>query len=258
VSRLKGKVAVITGGAGGLGRAAGALFVREGASVLLVDREGAGVEQAAKEIGGSAAAFVADVASPEQVNAYTREAENRFGGLDIALLNAGIVGVNQPLEDYPLEVFDQLMAVNVRGVWLGLRAAIAPMKRRGGGSIVITSSIQGLSALPQTSGYTTSKHAVVGMMKGASLELAKHHIRVNCIHPGMTDTPMMDRIHEASGAPKEMLAAVSATIPMRRYAQAEEIARLMLFLASDDSSYSTGASFVADGGILASWTATPD
>ena len=131
------------------------------------------------------------------------------------------------------------------------------MRRRGGGSIVITSSIQGLSALPYTSAYTTSKHAVIGMMKGAALELAKDKIRVNCIVPGMTDTPMMDRIHQASGAPLEMPAAVRATIPMRRYAQAEEIARLMLFLASDESSYCTGSTYAADGGILASWTAPP-
>jgi len=256
--RLEGKVAVITGGAGGLGRAAGALFVREGAAVLLVDKAGCNVEQAAATMGGTCAAFVADVTDPKQVDAYVREAESRFGGLDIALLNAGIVGVSKPVEDYPEEIFDQVMSVNVRAVWLGLRAAIRPMRRRGRGSVVITSSIQGLSALPQTSAYTTSKHAVVGMAKGAALELAKDHIRVNCIHPGMTDTPMMDQIHVASGAPAEMLAAVNATIPMRRYARADEIAQLMLFLASDESSYCTGASYVADGGILASWTATAE
>ena len=258
MDRLKDKVAVITGGAGGLGRAAGALFIREGAAVLLVDQASSNVEQAAATIGGACAAFVADVTDPRQVDAYIGAAESRFGGLDIALLNAGIVGVSQPVEDYPQEIFDQVMSVNVRAVWLGLRAAIRPMRRRGRGSVVITSSIQGLSALPQTSAYTTSKHAVVGMAKGAALELARDHIRVNCIHPGMTDTPMMDQIHVASGAPAEMLAAVNATIPMRRYARADEIAQLMLFLASDESSYCTGASYVADGGVLASWTATAE
>lgn len=258
MSRLKGKVAVVTGGAGGIGRAAGSLFVREGASVLLVDRPGSGVEDAALEIGGAAAAIAADVTDPSQVDSYMREAQDRFGGLDIALLNAGIVGVHTPLEEYPAETFAAVMAVNVHAVWLGLRAAIGPLRRRGGGSVVITSSIQGLSAIPCTSAYTTSKHAVVGMMKGAALELAKDRIRVNCIVPGMTDTPMMDRIHEASGAPQEMAAAVRATIPMRRYARAEEIARLMLFLASDESSYCTGSTYVADGGILASWTSAPD
>ena len=161
-----------------------------------------------------------------QVDAYMREALDRFGGVDIALLNAGIEGAHTPLEEYPPEVFARVLAVNVGGVWPGLRAAIQPLRRRGGGSVVITSSIQGSSALPYTSAYTTSKHAN-GMMKGAALELAKDNIRVNCIVPGMTDTPMMDRIHESSGAPEQMAATVRATIPMRRYARPEEIARLM-------------------------------
>jgi NAD(P)-dependent dehydrogenase (short-subunit alcohol dehydrogenase family) len=258
MNRLQGKIAVITGGAGGIGRAAGALFTREGASVLLVDRPGSGVESAAREIGGTVAAFAADVTEALQVDAYMHEVEDRFGALDIALLNAGIQGVYAPLEAYPPETFAQVMAVNVGAVWLGLRAAIGPLRRRGGGSIVMTSSIQGASALPCTSAYTTSKHAVIGMMRGAALELAKDSIRVNCILPGMTDTPMMDRIHAASGAPEQMAAAVRATIPMRRYAQPEEIARLMLFLASEESSYCTGSTYAADGGILASWTSTPD
>jgi len=258
MSRLKGKVAVITGGAGGIGRAAGTLFVREGAAVLLVDKAGSGVEHVAETLGANAAGFAADVTEAAQVDAYYHEADRRFGGLDIVLLNAGITGAHAPLEDYPLSTFDQVLAVNVRGVWLGLRAAIRPLRRRGRGSIVITSSIQGASALPQTSAYTTSKHAVIGMMKGAALELAQHGIRVNCVLPGMTDTPMMDRIHAESGAPAQMAAAITATIPMRRYARAEEIAGLMLFLASDESSYCTGATYVADGGILASWASTPD
>jgi NAD(P)-dependent dehydrogenase (short-subunit alcohol dehydrogenase family) len=258
MNRLQGRVAVITGGAGGIGRAAGALFVSEGASVLLVDLPGSGVEGAAREIGGAVAAFAADVTDSLQVDAYMREAEDRFGGVDIAVLNAGIEGVYKPLEEYPPETFARVLAVNVGAVWLGLRASIRALRRRGGGSVVITSSIQGSSALPYTSAYTTSKHAVIGMMKGAALELAKDNIRVNCIVPGMTDTPMMDRIHGASGAPDQMAAAVRATIPMRRYARPEEIARLMLFLASQESSYCTGSIYAADGGILASWTSTPD
>jgi NAD(P)-dependent dehydrogenase (short-subunit alcohol dehydrogenase family) len=256
--RLDGKVAIITGGAGGIGRAAGALFVNEGASVLLVDQPGSGVEGAAREIGGAIAAFAADVTDSLQVDAYMRAALDRFGGVDIALLNAGIEGAHTPLEEYPPEVFARVLAVNVSGVWAGLRAAIQPLRRRGGGSVVITSSIQGSSALPYTSAYTTSKHAVMGMMKGAALELAKDNIRVNCIVPGMTDTPMMDRIHESSGAPEQMAASVRATIPMRRYARPEEIARLILFLASQESSYCTGSTYAADGGILASWTSPPD
>jgi NAD(P)-dependent dehydrogenase (short-subunit alcohol dehydrogenase family) len=233
------------------------MFVGEGGSVLLVDRPGSEVAAVARAIGRACVGFEADVTDPPSVEAYVREAEYRFGGLDIALLNAGIEGLHTPIEEYPPETFAQVLAVNVGAVWLGLRAVVAPMRRRGGGSVVITSSIQGVSAMPYTSAYTTSKHAVIGMMKGAALELAKDRIRVNCVVPGMTDTPMMDRIHESSGAPAEMAAAVRATIPMRRYARADEIARVMLFLASDESSYCTGSAYAADGGILASWTSTP-
>lgn len=258
MDRLKGKVALITGGAGGIGRAAAALFAREGASVLLVDQSGAGVEQAAADLGPAALGMVADVTMAEQLDRCFEAAQSRFGGLDAVLLNAGITGAHTPLEDYSPDVFDTVMAVNVRAVWLGLRAAIRPLRRRGGGSIIITSSIQGLAAIPYTSGYTTSKHAVVGMMKGAALELARDKIRVNCVHPGMTDTPMMERIHQGSGAPEQMAAAISATIPMRRYARADEVAAVMLFLASEESSYCTGASFAVDGGTLASWQTTPD
>jgi NAD(P)-dependent dehydrogenase (short-subunit alcohol dehydrogenase family) len=256
--RLEGKVALITGGAGGIGRAAAALFVREGASVLLVDQAGSGVEEAAAHLGDAAGGVIADVTQAEQVERCFAAAQSRFGGLDAVLLNAGITGAHSPLEDYPPDIFDTVLAVNVRAVWLGLRAAIRPLRRRGGGSIIITSSIQGLAAIPYTSAYTTAKHAVVGMMKGAALELARDRIRVNCVHPGMTDTPMMDRIHQGSGAPEQMAAAISATIPMRRYARADEVAALMLFLASDDSSYCTGASYAVDGGTLASWQSTPD
>ncbi len=131
------------------------------------------------------------------------------------------------------------------------------MARRGSGSIVITSSIQGLSAMPGTTGYTVSKHALVGLMKGAALELATRNIRVNTIHPGFTDTPMMHRIH-AAAPPGALEAALSATIPMRRYATPREVALLMLYLASDESSYCTGGCYPADGGVLASWGATPD
>ena len=228
---------------------------------MIVDRDAGLLDRTAAEIGGpNIAAHAADVTDPAQAEAYVAAAVERFGGLDIVLLNAGVTGPNTPLEDYPVEAFEQVMAINTRGVWLGLRATIPYLKRRGGGSIVITSSIQGLSAMPHTSGYTTSKHAVVGMMKGAALELAAHGVRVNSVHPGFVDTPMMQRIHaeSAPGNPQAIEDALSATVPMRRYGKPEEIARLMLFLASDESSYCTGGCYPADGGVLAAWGATPD
>src|SRR5690606_29880658 len=133
------------------------------------------------------------------------------------------------------------------------RQLIPSMKARQRGSIVLTSSIQGLSALPGTSAYTASKHALVGLMKGAALELAPHKVRVNTVHPGYVATAMMENIHNMvmPEAPEQMQAAISASIPMQRYATADEIAKLILFLASDDASYSTGGCFTADGGILA-------
>src|SRR5690606_21097299 len=144
--------------------------------------------------------------------------------------------------DYPEALFDEVLAINLKAVWLGLRAVVPAMKARGRGSIVFTSSIQGLSALPGTTAYTTSKHALVGMMRGAALELAPHGVRVNTVHPGYVATPMMDNIHRmvSPDAPERFEAAIAQTIPMKRYARAEEVAELMLFLASDASSYSTG------------------
>ena len=158
-----------------------------------------------------------------------------------------------PLEEYPDELFDEVLALNLKAVWRGLRAVVPAMKARGKGSIVMTSSIQGLAALPGTTAYTTSKHALVGMMKGAALELAPFNVRVNTVHPGYTATPMMNAIHEMVSPenPAAFEQAISQTVPMKRYAKALEVAQLMVFLASDDSNYSTGGCFTADGGILA-------
>lgn len=261
MQRLAGKVAVITGGAGGFGSAAARLFVKEGAKVLAVDRDAAGLDALVRDVGGDAiVGRAADITDAAAVDAYTNEAVERFGGLDIAILNAGITGPRVLLEDYPLEAFDQVLNINLRAAWLGLRAAIPHMKKRGGGSAVVTSSIQGLSAIPGTSAYTTTKHAVIGMMKGAALELAAHNIRVNTVNPGYGDTPMMQRIHAAASPddPGAVEAALASEVPMRRYARAEEVAKLMLFLASDASSYCTGAAYPVDGGVLASWARTPD
>lgn len=261
MARLAGKVAVVTGGAGGIGSAAAQLFAEEGAKVLIVDRDAEAVQRALAAIDRDGVeGCAADVADPQQVERYTRTAVERFGGLDILLLNAGQFGRLNTLDDYPLALWDQVVATNLRGSYLGLRAAVPEMKRRGGGSIVITSSIQGLSAFPLSSPYTCSKHAVVGLMRNAALELARHNIRVNSVHPGFTDTDMMGGLHRAASpdAPEAAMEAFAKTLPMRRYAKPREIAHVMLFLASDDASYCSGATFVADGATLASWTPTPD
>jgi NAD(P)-dependent dehydrogenase (short-subunit alcohol dehydrogenase family) len=254
VNKLEGKVALITGAAGGIGLATARLFNEAGASVVLADLDtdtlAANVASFDNE---RIATFTMDVTNQQQVEAAVAFTQEKFGSLDIAVLNAGVPGANMPLEEYPVELFDEVMAVNMRGVWLGMRAVIPLMKAQQQGSIIMTSSIQGLAALPGTTAYTTSKHALVGMMKGAALELAEHGIRVNAVHPGYVETPMMDAIHKAvvPDAPEQFKAAIAESVPMKRYATADEIARLILFLGSDDSGYSTGSSFLADGGILA-------
>ena len=254
MDKLKDKVAFITGAASGIGEAIAHEFVSEGASVFLVDRDDEKLAELASEFDSNVVATAsADVSVQEEVEQAVRLCLEQFTTLDVAVLNAGIPGANAPVEDYPVEVFDQVLGVNLRGVWLSMRSVIPAMKKQKTGSIILTSSIQGLSALAGTTAYTTSKHAVVGMMKGAALELAGHGVRVNAIHPGYVETPMMEAIHETvmPDAPQEFQSAIAATVPMKRYAQPSEIARLALFLASDDSTYSTGSSFLSDGGILA-------
>jgi NAD(P)-dependent dehydrogenase (short-subunit alcohol dehydrogenase family) len=254
MSRMQNKTAIVTGGASGMGRATVQLLLAEGAQVLSVDRDEQLLAQLANEMNSpQLLTYVADLRQPQQIADYSKFALDRFGHVDAAIFNAGICGMNTPLEDYPEALFDEVLSINLKAVWLGMRAVVPSMKARRNGSIIFTSSIQGLAALPGTTPYTTSKHALVGMMKGAALELAPFNVRVNTVHPGYVATPMMDFIHKAvmPDAPEQFEAMIAKTVPMQRYAKAEEIAKLMLFLASEDSSYSTGACFAADGGILA-------
>ena len=192
MARLAGKIAVITGGAGGIGRAAGKLFAEEGARVVLVDLHEAALQEAVKVVSSDSASYVvADTTQPAQVQAFVDTAVQRHGGIDVFLANAGVEGVVQPIPDYPINVFDQVMAVNVRGVWLGLKYVIPVMRHRGGGSIVITSSVAGIRGTAGMSAYNTSKHAVIGLMRVAALECAPWGIRVNTVNPAPIETRMM-------------------------------------------------------------------
>jgi len=257
MARLTGKVAIITGGSGGIGQAAARQFTGEGARVLLVDLDESALHSAVQSIGEEIASYVvADVTQPEQVQSYVNAAVERWGGIDIYLANAGIEGTLSPIPDYPIEIFDQVMAVNVRGVWLGLKYVIPVMRDRGGGSIVITSSTAGIGGSADISAYVTSKHAVIGLMRTAALECAPLGIRVNTVNPAPIETRMMRSMEEMRVAAADSSAvtvqqtkeATAARIPLQRYGNPEEVAKLMLFLASDESSFCTGGVYMVDGG----------
>jgi NAD(P)-dependent dehydrogenase (short-subunit alcohol dehydrogenase family) len=252
--KLDGRVAIITGGSGGIGRAAAKRFVDEGANVLLVDIAERALSDAITALGEKHASWVcADVTSDEETQRYVNTAVERYGRIDIFLANAGIEGNFKPIPEYSIEVFDRVIAVNVRGVWLGLKHVIPVMAKGGGGSIVITSSTAGIRGFPGGSAYVTSKHAVIGMMRTAALECAPLNIRVNTVNPAATETRMMRSIEEqlAPGHPGQAKEQVTSRLPLGRYGQPEEVGDVMLFLASDQSRYCTGGVYMVDGGVSA-------
>lgn len=254
MKRLENKVAVITGGAGGIGAATAALFVQEGAKVLVVGRTEEKLRQTVQAINHENIAYaVADVSQVEDTQRYVDFAVQRFGGLDVLISNAGSEGPFQHITEHTVEEFDRMMAVNVRGVWLSIKYAFPAMQKRGGGSIVVTSSIVGIAGFPSHSSYTTSKHAVVGMARALAHDGAPFNIRVNAVCPGVIDNDMMAATHRriAPGSEAQLKASLEARVPLKRYGTNAEIARLNLFLASDESSYITGGVYVADGGVTA-------
>ena len=253
-TRLQDKVAVITGGSGGIGRACGARFTAEGAAVVLVDLDEQALQEACHAIGGNRISYVVgDVTDAAANQAVIEAAEQRYGGVDIFLANAGIEGQIASLLAYDEAMFDRLMAINVKGPFLGLRAAVPVMQRRGGGSFIITSSIAGVKGAAGLAPYVTSKHAVIGLMKSAAKEFAGDGIRVNTVNPSPVQTRMMRSIETGlrPNDPAEAEAAMRATIPVGRYAEPEDIANVMLFLASDESAFVTGSVYLADGGSTA-------
>jgi NAD(P)-dependent dehydrogenase (short-subunit alcohol dehydrogenase family) len=253
MSRLKGKVAIITGAAGGIGKTAAKLFVREGAQVLLVDRDVDALRALCLELGPLTRFQEADVSHPGDNMRCTEAAVAHFGGVDILFANAGIEGEVCPLTELSPEIFEKVWSVNVMGVFLGIKYAAPAMAKRGGGSIVITSSIAGLVGSRGLGAYVSSKHAVIGLARTAALELAPQHIRVNTIHPGPIDNRMMRSIEDQAspGHADDVKHGFEAQVALGRYGTNEEIANLALFLASKESSYCTGSQFVADGGFTA-------
>jgi NAD(P)-dependent dehydrogenase (short-subunit alcohol dehydrogenase family) len=252
MKRLENKVALITGGAGGIGKAAAKQFIDEGASVMLIDLKEDDLKKAKTELKSEKVFYMAaDVSKTENVKNYVQKARDLFGKVDVFFNNAGIEGQVKPITDYPVEEFDKVMAVNVRGVWLGMKFIIPLMKD--GGSIIITSSVAGLRGTANVSAYVASKHALNGITRSLALELAGKNIRVNAINPSPVDNRMM-RSLEKGFSPDDAENAKSQfeqMIPLGRYAENDDIANLATFLASDDSSFITGAIHSIDGGMTA-------
>jgi NAD(P)-dependent dehydrogenase (short-subunit alcohol dehydrogenase family) len=250
--RLHDRVAVITGAANGIGEAVARLCLVEGARVVLVDRDAQRLEALQTELGKHAVALVADVADRDTAARYVALALERFGRLDVALLNAGMAGRIAPIHKVTDDDFDRILAVNVRSVWSGIAAAFPAMKASGG-SIVVTASTGGVLGAQHVAPYIASKHAVIGLVKSAAIEGARSGIRVNAVAPAPIDTAMMQQINEGlgDGDAERSRARTIAHVPLRRFGTAEEVAKMMVFLASDDASYCTGGTYLLDGGMAA-------
>lgn len=254
--RFQDHVVVITGAGGGIGRATALRFAAEGAKVVAVDLDKSGLEETAvaiQQLEGEVLIHVADVTYADQVEGYVAAACEHFGGVDHFFNNAGIEGPRVPLTDYSEEAFEQVLAVNVKGVWLGMKAVVPALRERGGGTIVNTASIAGLGGTPFAIAYGASKHAVVGMTKTAALELAPDQIRVNAVCPGPIETRMMRSIERGTNPdqPEAEYERIKSRIPLERYGEAEEIAAMVAFLSSDDAVYITGGIYPVDGGSRA-------
>ena len=237
--RLTGKVALVSGGARGMGASHVRMMVAEGAKVVfgdILDQEG---EAVAQELGDSAHYLHLDVTRPEDWESAVATALDKFGGLHVLVNNAGIINVGT-IEDYALSEWQRILDINLTGVFLGIRAVVKPMKEAGTGSIINISSIEGMAGTLGCHGYTATKFGVRGLTKSAAMELGPNGIRVNSVHPGLIRTPMTEWV------PEDIFQSA-----LGRIAEPKEVSSLVVYLASDESSYSTGSEFVVDGGTTA-------
>jgi NAD(P)-dependent dehydrogenase (short-subunit alcohol dehydrogenase family) len=249
---VTGKVCIITGGAGSIGLASASLLLQEGARVMLVGRNEENLFRAAKTLNARPdflGTIKANVADTQETQKYINQTVARWGKIDVLFSHAGISGAIKPITEYPEEVFDAVMAINIRGSFLACKYGLPQMND--GGSIIITSSIMGVTADPGVCAYVTSKHALIGLMRTVAKEAAPRKIRVNVVAPGPVDNSFQskieDRLTEIVG--EDGTEFLNRVIPLGRHGRAEEIARLVLFLASDQGSFSTGSVFMADGGM---------
>jgi NAD(P)-dependent dehydrogenase (short-subunit alcohol dehydrogenase family) len=249
MDRLKNKVALISGGARGQGAAEAGLFVREGAQVVIGDVRDDLCKATADEINGKAGgkpvrAVHLDVTRAADWRTAVDACVREFGGLDVLVNNAGIFNMSG-LEDTSEELWDSIVNINQKGVWLGMKECVAAMRKRGGGAIINISSVAGLTGSTGSTAYHGSKGAVRLLTKAAAVQYGPEKIRVNSVHPGIINTQMIDII------PQGMRQGFGAMVPLRREGTVGDVANLVLFLASDDSSYCTGAEFIVDGGLTA-------
>jgi len=255
MGRLTGKVAVITGASGGIGGAAAADMLAQGAQLMLAGRDLARLEAVRDRIGGGDAVrlHVGNPAHETDVIRLYQETVAAFGGVDIVFANAGAEGRIAPLTELSVEEFDEVQLVNIRGTWLAIKHAAPLLVARGGGSIICTSSVAGSVGVAGLSAYAASKHGINGLVKVAALELATARVRVNAVAPAPIDNAMMESIEKQASPDDPSLArsSFSGLIAMGRYGTNEEVAGLVTFLASDESRYCTGGVYPVDGGFLA-------
>jgi len=247
MGKLSGKVAIITGATGEIGKGTAKKFLKEGAKVVLVDINEDALKKTKEELKlyGEIITVIADVSKEFDVKNYVNKCVEYFGRIDVFFNNAGIEGKVAPLVQQNVDDFDAVMNVNVRGVFLGLKYVLPNMIAQGCGSIINSSSVAGLDASPNISPYIASKHAVVGLTKSAAIESASANVRVNSIHPTAVDSRMMRSLEEGIGVKQETIAQ---GIPLGRYGTTYDIANLVLFLASDESTFITGVQYRIDGG----------
>lgn len=261
MNRFAGKVALITGGGGALGRASAMRFAQEGAGVVIADIDLERANAVAAEIGAEAIAVQADVTGPADCEAMVTAAREKFGRLDLLFANAGIGGERVEFVDLAIDEWDRVMAVNLRGIVLSCKAAVPAMIDAGGGAIVLMgSSTGGWDTILGSGAYMASKEAVKALARNLALELARYQIRVNAVCPGIIETPLSFR--QAESDPEawgKFFARFAERIPLRRVGQPEDVAATVAFLASDDARHITGASLLIDGGqTLQSWSNAPD